>query len=244
MTDKFIKIINNHIDGRGYHLNVKELYVLSYLKYHSEGRNSFRFRMSDFIDFVNSKEDTYVQYSGKKNKSKVMRLKDKRSLAPILNSLVGLKLLQVDKGINFEHLNVNKLIQIKLLERECDTTDFESINCKLIEDLFPNLGYNGFGLFCFLKKNHFIKELSTGSCSYAISEISKYIGIDPKTISAYTELLIKYKLIKFKSSYEANQKAYAISKKDNTEANLESNYYEVYSKYDTSNKYFVKYSKP
>lgn len=236
---RFIKVLNTHIEGRKGYLTVKELYVLSYLKYQSDGRSTFRFRMSDFLNFVNSKSDTYVQFSGKVAKSRVSKLKDKRSLAPILNSLVEQGLIETDEGLDFCSINANSLINITLLVRESDSTSFESISYNLIEDLFPELGYNGFGLFCFLKKNHRVDITSGGSCSYSVEDIAKYLGVSEKTVMAYTALLVKLKLIKFTSSYAENNVERKKAEREDRLAEYKSNYYKVYCKYDKDNKYYV-----
>ena len=236
---RFIKVLNTHIEGRKGYLTVKELYVLSYLKYLSDGRSTFRFRMSDFLDFINSKPDTYVQFSGKVGKSKVSKLKDKRSLAPVLNSLVEQGLIETDDVVDFCSLNANALTNVTLLIRESDSTNFESINYKLIEDLFPELGYNGFGLFCFLKKNHRVDITTGGSCSYSVEEIARYLGISEKTVIAYTTLLVKLKLIKFTSSYAENNIERKKAEREDRLAEYKSNYYKVYCKCDNENKYYT-----
>lgn len=243
MADRFIKIMSMHISGNGYHLTPRELYVLSYLKYQSEGKSSFRFRMSDFTDFVSLKEDSFVKYSGDRKDSRVLKLKDKRSLAPILNSLVELGLIETDNGEDFTSININKLINIKLINRECDGTDFEAIKHELIEDYFAKMGYNGFILFCFLKKNHVVPEKGFGgSCSYPIDFISKYTGLDAKTVTAYTKLLEDYGLLKFTSAQKENQIEFAKAEKEMREPIFKKNYYDVFCKYDNKNKYFITFS--
>lgn len=243
MADRFVKVMNTHISGNGYHLTPRELYVLSYLKYQSEGRQSFRFRMADFIDFVNSKGDSFVKYSGDRKESKVLKLKDKRSLAPILNSLVELGLIETECGEDFTSVNVNKLIQIKLIDRKCDGTEFEAVKYELIEDLFAKLGYNGFSLFCFLKKNHVVPEKGFGgSCSYPLEFIANYTGLDTKTVTAYTKLLEDYKLIKFTSAQKDNQIEFAKAEEEGREPVFKKNYYDVICKYDNRDKYFITFS--
>ena len=139
MADKFIKVMNEHLDGDNF-LTPKEIYVLSYLKYQMKGNDSLTFSMKMFTEFVKD-NNTTIKYS-KEKESKVTTLDDKRSLAPVLDSLVELGLLVSNK--KFSEMKLNEFVTVSLLKRECDGVHFEGVSEKFIDEMFKEVGVYGF----------------------------------------------------------------------------------------------------
>lgn len=235
----FIKINNSYLD-KNYGLTAKQLYVISYLKYVIQGRDNFHFRMNDFILFVSS-SNMKVKYSNKKEESNILRLKDKRSLSTVLDELVDLKLLEVFGDISFKQSRVTDLINIKLKDREFEDLHFEGISDLFMQDWFANLGYNGFMVYCFIKKNYMIER---GCCDYSLIDIQKYTGIDCKTTHTYVKLLESLNLLSVKTFQDYNKQVTVINKykKENEGFYLKSNEYKVPAKYNSKDKYYISYS--
>lgn len=229
---EFVKVCNSYFLDDSF-IGLKELYVLTYLKYLNEGRETCKFRLKDFIDFV-SESNEKVKYSHRDTESEIMRLKDKRSLVPVIENLCHLGLLEVDKDL--KTIRVNDLMEITIKQRDIDISEgFEPITKKFMNEQFANLGYVGFGLYCFLKIRCFIESKNV---YMSLKRISSYVRVDEKTISVYSELLVKLKLIKIKSRQEYNK---SISSNLDTAQYFANEYY-VFAKYKKDDRYF--YTKP
>lgn len=244
----FIKVCNTHLSEK-FGLTPKQLYVLSYLKYINQGREELIFRMKDFTDFVKV-ATLKIKYHNKDKESEIMRLKDKRTLAPILDELVELGLLEFIKDKSFTNdVKLTDLVKVKLKDRECDlpvdkddkSKGFEPISTLFIEDYFAGLGYNGFAVYCFLKKNYIVSE---EKCSYSLVDMQKVLLIDVKTIHTYLILLEELGLISSKSFHKYNhQVAYLNKGKEKMKGfSFKSNEYKVFAKYVKDDKYYVIFS--
>lgn len=229
MADRFIKVMNEHLDGDNF-LTPKELYVLSYLKYQIKGNESLTFSMKMFVEFVKN-NSTSIKYSNGKE-SKVTVLDDKRSLAPVLDSLVELGLLVSNK--KFSDIKLNDIVSISLIERECDGNYFEGISEKFIEEMFKEVGVYGFYIYSYLKK---VCRTESQMVFKSTRNMAEELEISDKTIVVYIKLLEELNLLTKKSSQKANRRR--VAKKEEPKANE----YHIPSKCNKDDRYYITYSK-
>ena len=230
MVDKFIKVMNEHLDGDNF-LTPKEIYVLSYLKYQMKGKDSLTFSMKMFTEFVKD-NNTTIKYS-KEKESKVTTLDDKRSLAPVLDSLVELGLLVSNK--KFSEIKLNEFVTVSLLKRECDGVHFEGVSEKFIDEMFKEVGVYGFYIYVYLKK---ICRVESQMVYKSTRKMAEQLGVSDKTIVVYIKLLEELNLLTKKSSQKANRRRVARDEEP------KANEYYIPSKCKTDDRYYVTYSKP
>lgn len=224
----FIKVGNSNFEDEK-KLTAKELYVISYMKYITMGRERFNFRMQDFINHVRG-GSSFIYYK-KGDKSKVAVLDDKRSLAPILDSLVSKGYIKTE--VKFSSVSANTLVSYELLED--NEKGFEGVTFEFMDEMFREVGVYGFTLYCYLKKIH---NVSKGYAEVKFDNLVCKTGYSRKVVQAYLTLLEDLKLINIDSSYGVNR----------YEANFEdkkfkSNKYVVPSKQNKEDRYYNDNSK-
>lgn len=226
---KFVKVYNNYT-GELTILTPKELYVLTYLKYEIKGNESLIFNMKMFFEVVKD-SSTYIEYS-KNKKSKVSTLDNRRTLVPVLDSLIDIGILKCDK--RFSEIKIGDNVKISINEEE-DPNGFEPISQLFIEELFKEVGVVGFYVYAYLKK---ICYSDSKIARKSLVIIAKEVGLSDKTVYLYIELLQELGLIKVESVQKENRKRVGAGKKP-----YANNYY-VPSKTDIEDRYYCDFSKP
>lgn len=224
----FIRIDNDIIQEQI--LNEKELFVYAFLLFKSRGDvDRIDFRIADFIQRMNRDTNTKVKYPSGKAESKVLKLIDKRALVPVLDSLAEKGLVEVEDGLSFSSFSVMDLIYLKVKQPDCSY--YEPVSSEFYLDFAHKIGYIGFYLYCFYKKNHNKKK---GGAKYTVESIARFTGLDDKSVMVYSYLLQELGIIQITSTKEDNKKRY------HKHEEMDCNTYYVPSKYEEDNKYYVK----
>lgn len=137
-------------------------------------------------------------YSQNKIKN-VSRIKDKRTLIKYLDYLNNnIKLIEYDGIVSSRDVRINDIIYIKVHKFDTSDGKFEMINNDIFSDYIHKIGHIGWGLYCVLSRLHnynFGSETSIGFACPTQEYLSSVLHIRPNTLSAYSKLLERCKLI-------------------------------------------------
>jgi hypothetical protein len=215
MNETFLKIEHELFDAEKniFELAGTEGFTLyCTLLYHQANSPSIYVRLKDIQTFLTREYDKRPSIIYSKNKTnQISCLKDKKTLAKYLKTLVRLKLINIlnltdivhkhnstEDEFNFEYINATETLLIKVDKLETDK-GWNGISTELFEDYIHKLGHIGWSILCLLSKLHNINYSNTldgGFANPTEEYMCKVLNRNESTISAYLYLLDKLKLIK------------------------------------------------